>query len=147
LRREATRRVKRQAAPGGLGAHHPKAHLLSNKTHYSPTDPEARISVKPGKARALNYLYSLAVDTAAGTISHIQADLADRRDSTHLPELVPRLQTRLVPNELTLNYFVANTGYSDGFNYAFLQQRGITAWIPVFGHYKPAAEGFTYEVK
>jgi transposase len=54
LRREATRRAKRQAAPGGLGAHHPKAQLLSNKTHYSPTDPEARISVKPGKARALN---------------------------------------------------------------------------------------------
>ena len=55
LRREATRRAKRQAAPGGLGARNPKAQLLSNKTHYSPTDPEARISVKPGKARALNY--------------------------------------------------------------------------------------------
>ncbi len=25
----------------------------SNKTHYSPTDPDARISVKPGKARKL----------------------------------------------------------------------------------------------
>ena len=54
LRREATRRAKRRAAPGGLGAHHPKAPLLSSKTHYSPTGPEARISVKPGKARALN---------------------------------------------------------------------------------------------
>lgn len=28
----------------------------SNKTHYSPTDPDARISVKSGKARKLNYL-------------------------------------------------------------------------------------------
>jgi len=145
LRREATRRAKRQAAPGGLGARHPKAQLLSNKTHYSPTDPEARISVKPGKARALNYLCSVAVDTASGLISHIQADFADRRDSTHLPELVPRLQTRLAANELTLRDFVADTGYSNGFNYAFLEQRGITPWIPVFGAYKPAAEGFTYE--
>ena len=55
LRREAARRAKQRTAPGGLGARHPKAQLLSNKTHYSPTDPEARISVKPGKARALNY--------------------------------------------------------------------------------------------
>lgn len=28
--------------------------FLSNHTHYSPTDPDARISVKPGKARQLN---------------------------------------------------------------------------------------------
>jgi transposase len=145
LRREATRRAKRQAAPGGLGARHPKAQLLSNKTHYSPTDPDARISVKPGKARALNYLCSVAVDTASGLISHIQADFADRRDSLHLPDLVPRLQTRLTANELTLRDFVADTGYSNGFNYAFLEQRGITPWIPVFGAYKPAPEGFTYE--
>jgi transposase len=145
LRREATRRAKRQAAPGGLGARHPKAQLLRNKTHYSPTDPEARISVKPGKARALNYLCSVAVDTASGIISHIQADFADRRDSIHLPDLVPRLQTRLAANELMLREFVADTGYSNGFNYAFLEQRGITPWIPVFGAYKPAPEGFTYE--
>jgi transposase len=147
LRREATRRAKRQAAPSGLGARHPKAQLLSNKTHYSPTDPEARISVKPGKARALNYLCSVAVDTASGIISHIQADFADRRDSTYVPELVPRLQTRLATNELTLREFIADTGYSTGFNYAFLEQRGITPWIPVFGHYKPAPEGFTYEAE
>jgi transposase len=145
LRREATRRAKRQAAPGGLGARHPKAQLLSNKTHYSPTDPDARISVKPGKARALNYLCSVAVDTASGIISHIQADFADRRDSIHLPDLVSRLQSRLATNELTLRDFVADTGYSNGFNYAFLEQRGVTPWIPVFGAYKPAPEGFTYE--
>jgi transposase len=145
LRRVAARQAKRQAAPGGLGAHHAKAQLLSNKTHYSPTDPEARISVKPGKARALNYLCSLAVDTATGVISHIQADLADSRDCLHLPALVPRLQARLTAQELTLRDFVADTGYSNGFNYAFLEQRGITPWIPVFGPYKPTVEGFTYE--
>lgn len=145
LRRVAARQAKRQAEPGGLGAHHVKAQLLSNKTHYSPTDPEARISVKPGKARALNYLCSLAVDTATGVISHIQADLADSRDCLHLPALVPRLQARLTAQELTLRDFVADTGYSNGFNYAFLEQRGITPWIPVFGPYKPTVEGFTYE--
>lgn len=37
---------------GSLGRDRP----LSNKIHYIPADPDARISVKLGKARALNYL-------------------------------------------------------------------------------------------
>jgi hypothetical protein len=36
---------------------------LSNKTHYSPTDPDARIAVKPGKPRELYYSGQIAVDT------------------------------------------------------------------------------------
>jgi hypothetical protein len=95
LRRVATRQAKQQRAAGGLGAQHAKAQLLSNKTHQSQSALEACISVKPSKARALNYLCSLAVDTASGLISHVQADLADSRDSVHLPRLVERLQTRL----------------------------------------------------
>jgi hypothetical protein len=67
-----------------------KAQLLSNKTHYSPTDPDARISVKPGKACKLNYHCSLAVDTAEGIISHVQADIADSRDSQCLPATAAR---------------------------------------------------------
>lgn len=145
LRYEAARKAKRQQQPSGaLGAHHPKARLLSNKTHYSPTDPEARISIKPGKARALNYLCSLAVDTATGIISHVQADLADSRDSLHLPGLVQHLQHRLQAHELHLRDLVADTGYSNGFNYAWLEHQGVTPWIPVFGQYKPEAVGFTY---
>lgn len=122
LQRIAARQAERQAKAGSLGAYHIKAQLLSNKTHYSPTDPDARISVKPGKARALNYLCRLAVDTATGVISHIQADLADSRDCVHLLALVPLLTAQ----ELRLRDFVADTGYSNGFNYAFLEQRGST---------------------
>jgi len=42
---------------------------LSNHTHYSPTDPDAKISVKPGKARQLNYSGQLAVDDAHHSLS------------------------------------------------------------------------------
>jgi hypothetical protein len=101
--------------------------------------------VKPGKARALNYLCSLAVDTATGLISHVQADFADSRDSVHLPRLVAQLQTRLTAQQVPLREVLADAGYSNGFNYAFLEQRGITPWISVFGQYKPVIEGFTYE--
>jgi transposase len=145
LRRVATRQAKQQRAAGGLGAQHAKAQLLSNKTHTSSSDPDARISVKPGKARALNYLCSLAVDTATGLISHVQADFTDSRDSVHLPRLVAQLQKRLTQQQVPLREVLADAGYSNGFNYAFLEQRGITPWIPVFGKYKPVIEGFTYE--
>jgi len=144
LRREAARKAKHGPELGALGGKRPNARLVSNKTHYSPSDPEARISIKPGKARALNYLCSLAVDPAKGIISHIQADLADSRDSLHLPGLLERLQARLLTNEVPLRDVVADTNYSNGFNYAFLEQRGITAWIPTSKLYKPTIEGFTY---
>lgn len=146
LRREAARQAKSRRAPGPLGAQHAQARLVSNKTHYSPTDPEARISVKPGKARALNYLCSLAVDAAQGVISHVQADLADSRDSLHLPRLLAGLQQRLRKNELRLRDLLADAGYANGSNYALLEKQHVTAWIPVFGQYKPEIDGFAYDL-
>ncbi|HEX8506950.1 MAG TPA: transposase, partial [Hymenobacter sp.] len=118
---------------------------LSNKTHYSPTDPDARISLKPGKAWALNYLCSLAVDTAKGVISYVQADLAGSRDSLHLPQLLTGLQRRLRGHDLRLRDLLADAGYANGANYALLEAAHITAWIPVFGKYKPDLDGFTYD--
>ena len=129
----------------GLGGRHEKARLVSNKTHYSPTDPDAHISVKPGKARQLNYHCSLAVDTAKGVISVVQADYADGRDSQYLPAITLKLQRRLLDNELHLKELLADGGYSNGSNYAFLEQRKITGWIPVFGQYKPVIKGFPYD--
>lgn len=130
---------------GPLGRDRPQARLLSNKTHYSPADPDARISVKPGKARALNYLCSMAVDEGHGLISHVQADFADRRDSTLLPSIIEPLQQRLLAQDLPVTEVVADTNYSNGVNYALLEAHGITPWIPVFGQYKPEIEGFPYE--
>ena len=126
------------------GASHKKARLLSNKTHYNPHDPDARISVKPGKARKLNYHCSMAVDTAEGVISHIQADFADGRDSQYLTDIGLRVQNRLRKNELIMTDLLADAGYSNGSNYDFLEQRKVTGWIPVFGKYKPEIEGFPY---
>ncbi|OGX82084.1 hypothetical protein BEN49_02710 [Hymenobacter coccineus] len=85
------------------------------------------------------------MDTAAGVISHIQADFADGRDSAHLPALVRGLRARFTRNELTLRDLVADAGYSTGFNYAYLEQRRITPWIPAFGAYKPEVAGFAYD--
>ena len=146
LRQLATGQRRRQGAPtGALGARHAQARRLTNKPHYSPTDPDARISVKPGKARALNSLCSLAVDTAHGVIRHAQADLADGHDRLHPPRLLTGLQHRLRANELPLRDLLADAGYANGANYAPLEADHITAWIPVFGQYKPEIEGFRYD--
>ena len=145
LRKLEKRQENLRESPGSIGGHHEKAQLLSNKTHYSPTDPDARISVKPGKVRRLNYHCSMAVDTAKGFISHIQADFADGRDSLNLPAITLKLQRRLTDNELHMQELLADGGFSNGSNYAFLEQRQITGWIPVFGKYKPEIEGFPYD--
>ncbi len=145
LRRVATRQAQHRT--GHFGAGRPRARLVSNKTHYNPADPDARISIKPGKARALNYLCSMAVDEGHGIISHVQADFADRRDSMLLPSIVEPLHQRLLAHDLPVEAVVADTNYSNGLNYALLEAYGITPWIPLFGQYKPAVEGFPYHAE
>ncbi|RZK26568.1 MAG: hypothetical protein EOO63_14535 [Hymenobacter sp.] len=44
LRREAARKAKHGPEPGALGENRPNARLVSNKMHYSPSDPEARMA-------------------------------------------------------------------------------------------------------
>ena len=117
---------------------------FSNKTHYSPTDPDARISTKPGKPRQLNYLCNLSVDTAHGVITHVQADYADVRDSRYLSELVDKTKTELENNNLQFTDAIADTGYTSASNYHHLEQQHITPWIPTSGKYKNEREGFTY---
>jgi transposase len=117
----------------------------SNKTHYSPTDPDARVSVKPGKARKLNYLSQLGVDTAHHVITHIHADFADKKDNQCLEAVVNPLKRRLSDNGLIWENLAADAGYSSGENYAFLERRGIDSFIPPHGTYKGGPEGFTYQ--
>lgn len=142
---EKHHRNLRESPVRPAGAYHRKARLLSNKTHYNPHDPDARISVKPGKARKLNYHCSMAVDTAEGVISHIQADFADGRDSQYLTDIGLQVQDRLRKNELVMTDLLADAGYSNGANYDFLEQRKVAGWIPVFGRYKPEIKGFLYK--
>ena len=121
---------------------------FSNKTHYSPTDPDARISTKPGKPRQLNYLCNMSVDTAHGVITHIQADHADVKDSRYLQDITAKTKQEVEKNNLRLENILADTGYTSADNYHALEQQGITPYIPVSGKYKSmeqhAAEGFIY---
>ena len=126
------------------GANNPKSKYTSNKTHYSPVDPDSRISVKPGKARKLNYHAQMAVDTSHHVITHIGADYADKVDSKSLPQLIATLQPRLRKQQILWRNILADAGYSSGENYALLESLGLESYIPPHGTYKGGPDGFTY---
>ena len=126
------------------GAGNKGSKYTSNKTHYSPTDPDARISVKPGKARKLNYLSQLSVDTGYHVITDIKAYHADGKDNQQLADIVKRVKRRLWKQGLVWEYCVADTGYSSGENYAFLGAQGLKGFIPPHGTFKGGPDGFTY---
>ncbi|WP_415837240.1 transposase, partial [Pontibacter korlensis] len=126
------------------GAHNKGAKYTSNKTHYSPVDPDARIVAGPGKARKLCYLLQLSDDTHRHVITHVQADHADKKDSICLPGIARHLNQRLHQLGLGCTTLLADTGYCSGENYALLEREGITAFIPPHGTYVGGPEGFTY---
>jgi transposase len=126
------------------GSKNKGSRYTSNKTHYSPTDPDARISVKPGKARKLNYSSQLSVDTANHVITDIKAHHADGKDNQHLKDIVDRLYSRLWKQGFQLENVLSDTGYSSGENYAYLEKKGIKGYIPPHGTYKGGPDGFKY---
>ena len=126
------------------GSRNKGAKYTSNKTHYSPTDPDARISVKPGKARKLNYHGNISVDTANHVITDAKAYHADRVDSTNLQNVTLRLKKRLLKEGLMWMNILADAGFSSGENYAFLEKENLISYIPPHGTYKGGPEGFTY---
>jgi transposase len=87
---------------------------LSNHTHYSTTDKDARIAVKPGKPRQLNYLAQTSVDTFHHVITHIEAYHADKKDAQCLPKIIKGLKENLDEQGLLVEQIIADTGYSSG---------------------------------
>lgn len=117
---------------------------LSNHTHYSATDPDARISTKPGKPRQFTYSAQTSVDTRQHVITNIMADYSDKRDSQSLRDAVEQTKTNLQENDLKLEEVLADAGYSSGEALRYLKENNITGYIPNFGQYKPEREGFRY---
>ena len=126
------------------GDYESRPKFLSNHTHYSTTDPDARISVKPGKPRQMNYSAQTVVDTAHHVITNIQADYSDKRDSQSLQAVIEQTKNNLEENGLEVKEILADTGYSSGTALAFLEEQNITGYIPNFGKYKPSRDGFIY---
>ena len=127
------------------GARSKGAKYTSNHTHYSPSDPDARISIKPGKARKLNYHAQIAVDTSHHVITSMDADFADKHDSRSLIGIVDPLVRRLRRQGLEVENILTDAGYSSGDNYVDMEARGLTAYIPPHGTFKGGPDDFVFQ--
>ena len=118
--------------------------FLSNHTHYSPTDPDAKISTKPGKPRQLNYSGQLAVDDKHHVITGACASTAGSKDSAIFAEIMGQTLENLSQYNISTEEVLADAGYSSGESLQYCEDKNLNAYIPNFGQYKPDREGFIF---
>ncbi|BAU52128.1 IS1182 family transposase [Mucilaginibacter gotjawali] len=118
-----------------------------NETHYSPSDPDARLTTKPGKPMRLYYRAQMSVDTASHYITYIQAFKGNQADNTSLPLMLPQIAGNMADQAIQVEEILADTGYSSGKAIRALTANGMKGFIPNPGNYKSSREieGFTYE--
>lgn len=107
-----------------------KVDKKANSKRYSPSDPDARLSVKPGKTTRLNYSAHASVDTQNHVITHIQAFHADKGDAPCLPEILIHVVGNLKDNGIEIEEVLADTGYSGEAALLFLADNHIKGYIP-----------------
>jgi transposase len=124
----------------------PVSRKKKNNIYHSPTDPDARISTKPGKPKQLNYSGQISVDTKSHVICGAMADFADKRDAQSLPAILATTIDNLKTNDIAVEEVLADTNYSSGEALRALEFHRIKGYIPSFGLYKYNHEGFSYDV-
>lgn len=73
----------------------------------------------------MNYISQQTVDTVHHVITDIQAYHAGSKGSQYLEDIVLRTKKRLWGYGFLWENFVADTGYSSGESYAFLEAQGL----------------------
>ena len=111
----------------------------------STSDPDARVSRKQGKLPALNHLGIISVDTENHVICGAMAEFADTYDADTTEKIVEQTIENLQNNDLHIEEVLADTGYSSGVSYGYLERQNIKAYIPTHAGYKPEKDGFTYD--
>lgn len=133
---------------GNKGGPGKKAESI-NQTHYSPSDPDARLTTKPGKPMRLYYRAQMSVDTASHFITYIQAFKGNEADNNSLPVMLPQIADNMADHAIRVEQMLADTGYSSGKAIRALIAHGIEGYIPNPGTYKYSREdeGFTYDTE
>jgi transposase len=119
----------------------------SNANRISTTDPDSRMSVKPGKITRLNYLGQLSVDTSSYVITGIGAFHADKKDNQCLDDVLDKVSHNLEGHALQVEEVIADANYSSSTVLENLVSRGITGYIPNTGSYKQERDGFVYDAE
>ncbi len=121
----------------------------TNQTHVSPSDPDARLTMKPGKPMNLYYRSQMSVDTESHFITYIQAFPGNAADNTSMREILTHVVENMSENDIRVKELLADTGYSSGDAIRALIGRGIEGYIPNPGNYKHSREneGFIYDAE
>ncbi len=101
---------------------------ISNKTHFSPVDPDATLSGKDGETKALAYKTHHAIDAGSRVI-------VDCHVTTGAVSDVTMFESRIEHIEKThgqIGEVVADRGYGSGENLEFLEKRNIASNIPLW---------------
>lgn len=117
----------------------------SNKTHQSSSDPDARMTRKPGKPAALYYRGHISVDGGEGVIVAAMSDYGDYEDHQSLPPLLEQIQTHLAGYSINANNVIADSKYNTSESIKACRQAGMTPYMPNPSGYKPEREGFSYD--
>lgn len=117
---------------------------ISNDEYCSTTDPDARISTKPGKPRQFNYLSQVSVDTAHHVITNIEAHPSDKTDSQCLAEVVDNTIENITAEGLVVEEVICDGSYSSPQALQHLEDINITGYIPDPGKYVAQREDFVY---
>ena len=120
-----------------------------NQTHYNPSDPDARLTMKPGKPMNLYYRSQMSVDTASHFITYIQAFPGNAADNTSMREILKHVIGNMSENNIQVKEVLADTGYSSGDAIRALIGHDIEGYIPTPGTIKLSREneGFTYDAE
>jgi transposase len=141
------RKEKYSELDGGKTHRKNKRRFLSNATHLSRTDPDARIAKKSNKPRMLCYSALLGVDTKNNVITHTSAEHSSKKDSRLLLDGVEFTLDRLEGMNLKPKEILADAGFASGENYYILNHWKLKSFIPIHGGFKPKREGFIYDKK
>ncbi|MHB1417687.1 MAG: transposase, partial [Chloroflexota bacterium] len=100
---------------------------LSNATHVSRTDPEARLVSRPGRGPMLAYSAEVWTDARAGVITHADAFPATTPEHATAMQALERQRARFGLGLASVSY---DKGCGEGRLYRQLDEAGIVGFIP-----------------
>ncbi|MDR2732802.1 MAG: transposase, partial [Fibromonadaceae bacterium] len=116
-----------------------------NERYVSLTDPDARASTKKGKPLAMNHPGIVSVDTQSHVICGAAADYADKKDCETTEKIMGQTIENLAENGIAVENVLADSGYSSGETFKYLEEQNITAYIPANATCKAQRDGFSYD--
>ncbi len=97
---------------------------ITNEEFRSATDPEARITQKPGTPRGMYYKATHVTDATSGVIVAAGCACADVADLDAAKPVLEESQRTLQAHELALGTVVADAGYDAGHFHAAVEELG-----------------------